>query len=150
MANYIAFLIIFLFHPLYLHAETISSYTGNEVSHKDFQELIKQNPLGPEENIKSILIHKTEDVSIHLVQIRFEEKPHIHKTHDLIVTLKKGQGVLYIGKAVITMSEGDTALIPRGIVHYFENTGGDVAIGLGIFVPAYDGTDMVVIEDGEP
>lgn len=140
--------VIFLLYPINLQAETMFFY-NNKVDRRDVQDIIGQNPLGSEENIKSILIHKTEDVSIHLVQIRFKEKPHIHNTHDLIVTLKKGKGVLHLGNEALTMSEDDTALIPRGIVHYFENTGGDVAIGLGIFVPAYDGKDMIEVEKGK-
>lgn len=138
---------ILLFCPLYLHAETISFYTGDEIGQKELQELVKQNPLGPQENIKATLIHKTEDVSIHLIQIRFKEKPHIHKTHDLIVSLKNGKGVLHIAEKIIIMSEGDSAFIPRDIVHYFENSGEDVAVGVGIFIPSYDGTDMELINE---
>lgn len=142
-------LLILLCYPLYLQAETISFYTGKEIGQREVQELIRQNPIGPQENIKATLIHKTEDVSIHLIQIRFQEKPHVHNTHDLIVSLKKGKGVLHIGENIITMSEGDSAFIPRGVLHYFENSGDDVAAGLGIFIPSYDGKDITVIEEGE-
>lgn len=140
---------MYLLYPLCSFGETVYFY-GNEVGHKDIQEVIEQNPVGSQENIKSTLIHKTEDMSIHLIQIRFKEKPHIHKTHDLLVTLKKGRGILHIGNNVITMSGDDTAIIPRGVVHYFENSGEGVAVGLGIFVPAYDGTDNVVVEERKP
>lgn len=144
----IAFLLlILLYYPLHLHAEAISFYTGKELEQREMQELIRQNPIGPKENIKAVLIHKTEDVSIHLIQIRFKEKPHVHKTHDLIVSLNKGKGVLHIGEKVIMMSEGDIAFIPRDAVHYFENSGDDVAVGLGIFIPSYNGKDMAVVNE---
>ena len=145
----VALFLLFLSYPVCSSAETIYFYDKG-ASHKDIQVLIEQNPVGPQENIKSILIHHTDNESMHLVQIRFREKPHIHKTHDLIITLKRGMGILHIGSQVIPMFEGDTAFIPRNTVHYFENSGEGVAAGIGIFVPAYDGTDMVAAEEGSP
>ena len=36
----------------------------------------------------------------------------------------------------------------KGVLHYFENAGDDVAVGVGIFIPSYNGKDMTVIEEG--
>ena len=32
----------------------------------------------------------------------------------------------------------------KGVLHYFENAGDDVAVGVGIFIPSYNGKDMTV------
>ena len=108
--------------------------------------LLKNNPLSPEENIRSTLVHQTAAASIHLVQIRDKEKPHIHKTHDLIVTLKRGHGVLRIGRDTVLMKAGDTVVIPRGVIHDFENWSDKIAVALGIFTPPYDGQDMIPVD----
>lgn len=118
-------------------------FHGESLSRADMDEVLRKNRLLPEENIKSTPLHKTADQSIHLIQIRRAEGAHIHRTHDLIVTLKSGRGVLHMGEETIEMNEGDWAFIPRGVEHYFVNKGTGVAVGLGIFSPAYDGVDTV-------
>ncbi len=150
MQKMLIFLTAFLLsQPLFCNAETLYFY-GNKWDQEDLSELIVRNPLDLQENLKATLIHKSEEVSIHLVQIRFREKPHIHKTHDLLVILKKGRGVLHIGNEGVPMFENDSALIPKGMVHYFENSGEEVAAGIGIFIPPYDETDMIVVEEALP
>ncbi len=116
------------------------------ISMADMEDVLSKNRLLPEENIKSVLIHKTAEQSVHLIQIRRGEAPHIHRTHDLIVTLKSGTGSLQMGKLAVRMNEGDWAFIPKGVEHYFVNKGQGIAVGLGIFVPAYDGADTVPVD----
>ena len=128
-----------------LQAESFSVYQ-DRIETKDIDHILKENALLPDQNIRVTLLQKTERLSIHLVQIRFEEKPHIHKTHDLLVILKRGQGVLHIGGETLSMEKGDAVFIPQGTVHYFKNTSGEVAVGLGVFTPPYDGTDMIPVE----
>lgn len=118
-------------------------YFFNGIDAKELDELIRKNPVPPGERIKSLPLGNTPGSSIHLVQIKDREAPHIHKTHDLIVTLKKGAGRLHIGKDAVEMRPGDTALIPRGAVHWFENTGNGTAYGIGVFVPPFDGKDTL-------
>ncbi|MEE9232849.1 MAG: cupin domain-containing protein [Nitrospirales bacterium] len=128
-----------------LWAESLSVYQ-DRIETKDINRILSENSLSPDENIRSTFLHKTEHASIHLIQIRFKEKPHIHKTHDLLVILKRGKGVLHIGGETVQMKKGDSVLIPQGVVHFFENITDEVAVGLGIFNPPYDGTDMVPVE----
>lgn len=104
---------------------------------------VNENPLGPGENIKAMELYRAEGFSVHFIQIRGSEKPHTHGTHDLIVVMKKGKGRLNIGVNAIELKEGDTALIPKGVAHWFENTGEGPSAGLGIFVPAFDGKDVI-------
>lgn len=112
--------------------------------------VLKQNPLKPDENIKSVLLGKTEAVSVHLIQIRRAEKPHVHKTHDLTVFLKNGKGRLHLSGKTYDMAEGDAAFIPAGATHHFENSGAEPVVGIGIFAPPYDGRDMSPVDRGRP
>lgn len=136
-----------LFVPAYGFSETVY-FPESGVNGKELNGIIESDPLGPEENIKSTLIHKGADLSIHLVRIRVSEKPHTHKDHDLLITMKRGKGRLHLGKDIIEIAEGDTALIPKGVPHYFENTGEGIAAGLGVFIPAFDGKDIIPADMG--
>lgn len=116
---------------------------------REIEEIIAKETLSPGENIRSTLMHRTETVSIHIVQIRFKEKPHIHKDHDLFVTLKKGGGVLHAGDKIIKMSVNDSAFISKGEPHWFENTSEGISAGLVVFAPAYDGKDNIPVNEAK-
>jgi mannose-6-phosphate isomerase-like protein (cupin superfamily) len=132
-----------------LQAETLSIYRDG-LDAREMDQILKENPLAADQPLRSTLVHQTEHSSIHLVQIRTTEKPHIHRIHDLFVVLQRGSGILHIGRETIPMGKGDSVLIPRGVVHFFENTGREVAVGLGIFTPPYDGKDNIPVESPSP
>lgn len=125
-----------------LRAETFSVYQDG-IESKDLDRLIAENTPGPDQDIRAVLLHKTENESIHLVLIRTAEKPHIHQSHDGFVVLKRGAGTLHFGEKSLAMKTGDIVFIPRGTVHYFVNTSGEPAVALGVFTPPYDGKDVV-------
>jgi len=106
-------------------------------------EIVNAHPLKDGENIRSVLLSKSESSSRHLVQIRGRESPHIHAQHDFVVILVRGQGVLHVGGGRQTMLEGSIAVIDRGTPHWFENTGRAPAAAFVVFSPPYDGTDNV-------
>src|SRR3989338_10355155 len=119
-------------------------YSGDEkeIYKKGWMEIVKENPIGKDENIKVIPLFKNENGSHFIIQIRDSEKPHIHETHDLTVVVKRGKGVLHIGKNELPMKCDDIAFIPKGIFHYFVNTGSEPAVAYVIFNPIYDGKDI--------
>jgi quercetin dioxygenase-like cupin family protein len=114
---------------------------------KTWEEVVKENPVGKDENIKVTPLFKNEDSSHFIIQIRDREKPHIHETHDLTVVVKKGKGILHLGKDTLPMRKGDIAFIPKGAVHYFVNTDSKPSIAYVIFNPSYDGKDIKLIDD---
>ena len=120
-------------------------YDEKGLFQKGWMEIVKENPIGKDENIKVIPLFKNENGSHFIIQIRDREKPHIHETHDLTVVVKRGKGVLHIGKNELPMKCDDIAFIPKGIFHYFVNTGSEPAVAYVIFNPIYDGNDIKFI-----
>lgn len=142
-------LYLFLIFPLLgcaCQKGNIYSYNEAGLYSKDWQEVIKENPIGKDENTKVTPLFKSNDSSHFIIQIRDREKPHIHETHDLTVIVKKGKGTLHFGKDELIMMQGDIAFIPKGILHYFVNTDGEPSIAYVIFNPFYDGKDMKPVD----
>ena len=141
-----AALLIFLIFIAPVDAETLSFYQ-NGITQKDIDLVLKENPLSPDQNIRGTLLHRSDASSIHLVQIRIKETPHIHQTHDLFVVLKRSNGIVHIEAESISMQTGDAVFIPREVVHYFENTGSEVVVALAVFTPPYAGKDIIPVEE---
>ena len=139
-------LFFFLAAPPSVHPESLTFYQ-NGLETKDLDRLIKENQPGPDEPLRAVLLHTTEQESVHLVLIRTAEKPHIHQTHDGFVVLKRGTGMLHIGKETLAMKAGDSVFIPRGTLHFFENTSDEVAVALAVFTPPYRGKDTVPVPE---
>jgi quercetin dioxygenase-like cupin family protein len=108
--------------------------------------LLEAHPLPGDENIKAVPVGRTDSLSFHLVQIRDRERPHIHDMHDLVVTLLRGKGTLYVEGVAHDMRAGDVAAVPRGTPHYFVNTDCRPAATFVTFAPPYDGTDQVPVQ----
>lgn len=138
---------LFLSAALFLLAQTAQAETAYFPGHgKDIEKTLSENALSPDGNIKATLLHSVPGASFHLIQIRRAEKPHVHEAHDLIVMLKKGKGALKVEDKTFDMEEGDWAFIPKNAPHFFTNTGENPAVGIGIFLPAYDGKDNVPVK----
>lgn len=125
----------------------IYSYDEKGLFQKGWRDIVQENPIGKDENIKVIPLFKNENGSHFIIQIRDREKPHIHESHDLTVVVKSGKGVLHFGKDKLTMKCDDIAFIPKGVFHYFVNTGSEPAVAYVIFNPSYDGKDMVIVNE---
>lgn len=126
----------------------IYSTTDAGLFSKNWREIVQDNLIGKDENIKVTPLFKNEASSHFIIQIRDREKPHIHETHDLTVVVKKGKGVLHLGKDELPMRQGDIAFIPKGALHYFVNTSSAPSVAYVIFTPFYDGKDMKLVEGG--
>jgi mannose-6-phosphate isomerase-like protein (cupin superfamily) len=112
---------------------------------RSWEAIVRDNPLGPEENINGVLLLKQPDVSDFLVQIRNREQPHIHQTHDATIVMLRGRGRLVLKDRILIAREGDVLFIPRGTPHYYVNDGPTPTVVLAIFTPAYDGKDAEVV-----
>ncbi len=115
-------------------------------SHDDsLSTLLAAHPLPANQNISALLLGRTDALSYHLVQIRDREQPHVHATHDLVVTLLRGTGQLNVRGEVREMQQGDVAVVPHGTPHNFVNTDSAPAAALVTFAPPFDGTDQVPV-----
>ena len=106
-------------------------------------DLLRQHPIEAGANIRADVIDRTPASSVHLVQIRGGETPHRHMTHDLTVTLLRGEGRVTVDGAARSMVAGDVVVIPRGVAHFFANTGRDIAVSFAVYAPPMDAPDTV-------
>ncbi|RLJ69778.1 quercetin dioxygenase-like cupin family protein [Hydrogenivirga caldilitoris] len=111
---------------------------------RDLSQVIEDKVKGVKE-IEVIKLNETEYISQFLVFIRTAELPHYHAAHDLTFVVVRGHGELYLDGKREKLSEGDTAFIPRGKVHFYTNTS-VVSVLLATFSPSYDGKDSVKVE----
>jgi len=116
---------------------------GASWTESDIDKVLAQNPLLPTGNIKVTTLGQGGTVSHHVVQVRDREPPHIHKVHDLTVTVMRGQGYLVLGTRRIDLTVGDVVFIPSGAVHYFVNTDSQPSVALAVFSPPFDGKDNI-------
>jgi quercetin dioxygenase-like cupin family protein len=112
---------------------------------QSWETIVREHPLGPDENINGVLLLKQPDVSHFLVQIRNREQPHIHQTHDATIVMLRGRGRLVLKDRILIARAGDVLFIPRGTPHYYVNDGPQPTVVLAIFTPAYDGKDAEVV-----
>jgi quercetin dioxygenase-like cupin family protein len=104
--------------------------------------LAAESPLAPRDNIRPAELQHAENVSVSLVQIRDREQAHVHARYDLVVTLAKGAGTLWLNGTPLRMRAGDVAFIPKGTPHYFVNDGREPAVALVAFAPPFSGPDQ--------
>jgi len=105
------------------------------------------HPLPGAAEIRADLVERTAGASVHVVQVRGRERPHRHAQHDLVVQLLRGEGVLTLEGAQITMRVGDVVLIERGSTHWFASAPGTTAVALVTFAPPADAPDSVPVGD---
>jgi mannose-6-phosphate isomerase-like protein (cupin superfamily) len=110
------------------------------------ESILAAHPLASGQNISAVALGRTESCSYHLVQIRDREQPHVHATHDLVVTVLQGTGRLYVRGEPHPMKAGDVAVVPHATPHYFVNTGSKPAAAFVVFAPPYNGKDQVPVE----
>jgi mannose-6-phosphate isomerase-like protein (cupin superfamily) len=116
------------------------------VQSPSLEEWLVTHSLASEKNIRADVVTATEATSVHVVQIRDREAPHLHASHDATVTLLRGRGVIFLGETGVDMCAGDTLVLPRGAPHHFVNLGEQPAVALVTFAPPFDGTDQVPLD----
>jgi quercetin dioxygenase-like cupin family protein len=115
---------------------------------KYIDEIVKEQGLTEEENVKVVPLGQDKSSSIYLFQMRKDAQTgaHYHKSHDVIVYIRKGSGMLEIDGTRHSVKEGMVVTIPRGSRHNYVNTGDDTNISISIFSPPFDGKDIKVIK----
>ena len=122
------------------------TWDGDKISNQELTEVLRQNPLAPKQNIRITLLRQTERASVHVVQVRTAEIPHVHQTHDLSVFVVRGYGTMVMGTETKTVRAGDVIQVPAGVRHYFTNQSLTPSVAVVVFSPAFDGKDTVRTE----
>jgi mannose-6-phosphate isomerase-like protein (cupin superfamily) len=108
--------------------------------------LAATEPLPSGQGFRIREIGRDKHSSHHLVWIRDRETPHRHDRHDLFVVMLRGSGAMRLGSEERPVGQGSVLYVPRGTVHAFRNTSGDVAVSYAIYVPPFDGKDRVEVQ----
>lgn len=125
-------------------------YGNGAIRREQIEDVLRQDALPPNENMRVTNLGVSASTSHHIVQVRFAEALHIHKDHDLTVIVYRGQGKFRLGGEVIPLKQGDVVLVPRGVPHAFQNTAATPTAAIVVFTPAFDGNDTVPVRDQEP
>ncbi|MFL0809145.1 MAG: cupin domain-containing protein [Agarilytica sp.] len=86
-------------------------------------------------------VYKDDNLSVSVLRLHGQEKPHYHDRHDLFVTVVSGDGVIHFKDRSVAISAGDTVVIPRGTYHWAQSKGAEAAVFYVIFSPAFDPLD---------
>jgi quercetin dioxygenase-like cupin family protein len=124
-------------------------FSEGEIKRQWIEDVLRQSPLAPDQNIRVTNLGASASVSHHIVQVRFAEPLHVHENHDLTVYVYRGRGVLRLGAGRIRLKEGDIVFIPRGTPHAFQNQASTPAVAVVMFTPAFDGRDTVPVKENE-
>ncbi len=120
--------------------ENTSPFKGNLFT------LIQQKPLPYDEDISNLLLHSGLTSSASLIQVREGVKSHYHATHDEIVYVLQGKGVMKVGDEKRVVQPGDLIVLERGTVHSVINKSAEPLVALSIICPPFDGKDRIFTE----
>jgi quercetin dioxygenase-like cupin family protein len=111
---------------------------------KNIDEIVNEKALAEDENVMIIPIGKDKSSSIYLFQIRqnAEMDAHYHKSHDVIMYINKGSGIVELNGTRHSVKEGMMVVIPRLSIHRLINTGEVTNIVVSVFSPPFDGKDI--------
>ena len=126
------------------HSILISDDHG--LSQRELSSVLAENPIRAGENIRVSLLRKSDHASVHVVQVRHGEIPHVHQTHDLTVFVVRGNGEMTAEHTTKLVHEGDVIHVPAGARHYFVNKGSSIAVAVVVFSPPFDGQDTKPVE----
>ena len=114
---------------------------------RTLDDLLAARPLAATAPIRADEVGRTPAASVHLIQLRAAETPHVHASHDLAVTMLRGDGVLTVGGRALPMRAGDVSVVPRGTPHWFAPRGTAPAVAFAVFAPPLDAPDVVPVHD---
>lgn len=102
--------------------------------------------LGAGESQRVVEVARDGASSHHVVAIRDREVPHRHDRHDLLVVMLEGYGAMRLGDEERPVGQGSILWVPRGTVHAFRNTSDAPAVAYAVYLPPFDSTDRIPVE----
>ncbi len=109
------------------------------------EEHVAKVPIGPEEEVKSIEIHRDAIYSINVVQVNpgKEVKLHCHAEHEEAVRIVRGNGMMIIDGRASAVGPGAFFVLRAGQDHGFKNSGTGVCVAVTGHEPPFDGKDRI-------
>lgn len=106
---------------------------------------VTKAPIGAEEEVKTVEIHRDPTYSIDVVQVNpgKEVKLHCHAEHEEAVRIVRGNGMMIIDGRASAVGPGDCFIIRAGQDHGFKNAGTGVCVAITGHQPPYDGQDRI-------
>ena len=119
------------------------------VSGQDFpvEAFLRAHPVPAQAPYRQDELSRSARSSVHLVQVPVQLGGHRHRSHDVLMQMLRGHGVLTVDGAAQVLLPGDLASIPAGAVHSFVSDGPQPALLSLTLSPPFDGKD---IESGVP
>jgi mannose-6-phosphate isomerase-like protein (cupin superfamily) len=117
---------------------------------RPMSELIAGATLAQGEGFRIVEVGRDANSSHHIVTLRDREPVHRHDLHDLFVVLLEGSGQMLIGEQERALGAHSVVYVPRGTPHAMRNTSAAPIVGYAVFVPAFDGSDRVLVEPAAP
>ncbi len=116
---------------------------------KYIDDIVEEKSLGEDEDVMIIPLGQDKSTSIYLFQIRqgAEMETHSHKSHDEILYVKQGSGILALDGVRHVVKEGMIVMLPRKTVHKYINTGSETSTTISMFSPPFDGKDIKVFKN---
>jgi len=116
---------------------------------KYIDDIVEEKSLAEDENVLIIPLGSDKSTSAYLFQMSegSEMDTHSHKTHDEILYIKEGSGILALEGVRHVVKEGMLVMIPRQTVHKYMNTGKETSITISMFSPPFDGKDIKVLKN---
>ncbi|MEE8103926.1 MAG: cupin domain-containing protein [Planctomycetota bacterium] len=110
--------------------------------------ILAENPLPKDVPMSRHLVHDAAEETVYLLQVRSGVLPHYHKTHEELVYILEGEGVLRFGKNRYVLHAGSHLRIPAGTPHGYTNVGSTPTAVLSITRPRLDPADRHELSPG--
>ncbi len=115
---------------------------------KNINDIVDEKVLAEEDNVMIIPLGKDKSTSVYLFEMRpgAEMDSHYHNSHDEIMYVKSGSGIIELNDTRHVIKEGMVVMIPRQTGHKYVNTGNENSITISMFSPPFDGKDIKVLK----
>jgi quercetin dioxygenase-like cupin family protein len=115
---------------------------------KYIDDIVEEKSMAEDENVLIIPLGKDKSTSVYLFQMRpgAEMDSHYHKSHDEILYIKRGSGLIELDDTRHIVKEGMVVMIPKQTGHKYVNTGKENSITISMFSPPFDGKDIKVLK----
>ncbi|MCR4290810.1 MAG: cupin domain-containing protein [Candidatus Scalindua sp.] len=115
---------------------------------KYIDDIVDGKSLADDENVMIIPLGQDKSTSVYLFQMKpgAEMDSHYHNTHDEILYIKQGSGLIELNDTRYIVKEGMVVMIPRQSGHKYVNTGEEISITVSMFSPPFDGKDIKVLK----